>query len=81
VTAPPAGRRAEHGWDRAIAHDAGVDPALVPAGAPDAQLRMSLCSAQLIGLGTARYIIGSNPWRRSTPSGSSRSSAPSCSAT
>jgi AcrR family transcriptional regulator len=30
-------------------------------GAPDAELRMSLCSAQLIGLGTARYIVGFEP--------------------
>ena len=28
---------------------------------PDAELRMSLCSAQLIGLGTARYIVGFEP--------------------
>jgi AcrR family transcriptional regulator len=38
---------------------------LVPLGArlevPDAQLRMSLCSAQLIGLGTARYILAFEP--------------------
>ena len=30
-------------------------------GAADAELRMSLCSAQLIGLGTARYIVGFEP--------------------
>ena len=30
-------------------------------GAPDAELRMSLCSAQLIGLGTARYIVAFEP--------------------
>ena len=30
-------------------------------GASDAELRMSLCSAQLIGLGTARYIVGFEP--------------------
>jgi AcrR family transcriptional regulator len=29
--------------------------------APDAELRMSLCSAHLIGLGTARYIIAIEP--------------------
>ena len=30
-------------------------------GLPDPELRMSLCSAQLIGLGTARYIVGLEP--------------------
>ena len=38
---------------------------LGPLGArlevPDAELRMSLCSAQLIGLGTARYIVAFEP--------------------
>ena len=38
---------------------------LAPLGerleAGDAELRMSLCSAQLIGLGTARYIVGFEP--------------------
>jgi hypothetical protein len=28
---------------------------------PDPELRMSLCSAQLIGLGTARYIVAFEP--------------------
>jgi AcrR family transcriptional regulator len=28
---------------------------------PDAQLRMSLCSSQLLGLGTARYIVAFEP--------------------
>jgi AcrR family transcriptional regulator len=30
-------------------------------GVPDPELRMSLCGAQLIGLGTARYILGLEP--------------------
>jgi AcrR family transcriptional regulator len=30
-------------------------------GAPDAELRMSLCSSQLIGLGTARYVLAFDP--------------------
>jgi AcrR family transcriptional regulator len=28
---------------------------------PDAELRMSLCSSQLIGLGTARYVVAFEP--------------------
>ena len=30
-------------------------------GTPDAELRMSLCSSQLIGLGTARYVLAFEP--------------------
>jgi AcrR family transcriptional regulator len=38
-----------------------LGPLGIRLGASDAELRMSLCSAQLIGLGTARYIVGFEP--------------------
>ena len=58
--APPRPSRGR----RAAARDADVGlPRTLGTrlGVPDPELRMSLCSAQLIGLGTARYIVGLEP--------------------